>query len=167
MPQTPNPPVINFIGMINSKMEGTRIIPLEGQIPLPIEAGGAETEHTFKGKGFLLGEGLIQTFTSKSVFHRGESAFPSLSNPFANVGFYESQNNGLLIRINDGERITWTGHGMGVHFDPLPRSKHRAMRFYRTASDKLKKFNGLIAIVEIAIDENGYAEENHWQVMPS
>ncbi|MDD1741748.1 MAG: hypothetical protein LUQ47_00285 [Methanotrichaceae archaeon] len=147
------------IGTIEADLIGTRILPLEGQTPLPIEVGGVEIEHTFRGVGKIQGIGLAETFTSKSIFSPGYWAvFELIGQPLPSElsGFYESQSNGIWIVTdvtNNSERITWTGHGIGLPYSPAS-SKHLGVVFCRTSSAKTslaKQFNGLIAVVETYI----------------
>jgi hypothetical protein len=148
------------IGTIEADLIGTRILPLEGQTPLPIEVGGVEIEHTFRGTGTILGIGLAETFTSKSMFNPGNWAkFELIGQTLPNLpilgGFYESQSNGIWIVTdvtkNNSERITWTGHGIGLPYSPAS-SKHLGVVFFKTTSTNLApQFNGLIAVVETYI----------------
>lgn len=145
------------IGTIEADLIGTRILPLEGHTPLPIEVGGVGIEHTFRGGGKILGIGLAETFTSKSIFSPGYWAVFELMGqtyPPELSGFYESQSNGIWIVTdvtNNSERITWTGHGIGLPHSPAS-SKHLGAVFFRTTSANLaRQFNGLMAVVETYI----------------
>jgi len=151
-------PQLTKIGQISSTLIGTRILPLEGKIPLPIEAGGVEIEHTFRGEGTILKINMSETFTSKSIFYRGACAAPPIVPPalLQISGFYESQSNGIMLRKDDGDRVTWTGHAIGFPSSYM-NSNHEGMVFFKTSSDVLaSQFNGLAAIVETSIywDEN-------------
>jgi hypothetical protein len=155
--------VLNQIGQIDSKIFGTRILPIEGNEPLPIEAGGREIEHTFMGTGIILGVNLDQTFTSKSIYTGEDTRFSLNPNLFSN-GFYESQSNGLLIRPSDGARITWTGHAMGIE-TAHKNTEHFGVRFFRTSSNVLAKtFNGLVAVVSVSINSSGVMKEILWEL---
>jgi hypothetical protein len=155
--------LLNHIGQIDSKLFGTRILPIEGKEPLPIEVGGREIEHTFVGTGTILGVNLDQTFTSKSIYSGEESRFSFNPNLFSS-GFYESQSNGLLIRPSDGARITWTGHAMGMEI-AHKNTVHYGIRFFRTSLSSLAKtFNGLVAVVNVSIDSNGVMKEVLWEL---
>ncbi len=156
-------PNLTHIGDITSEMIGTRVIPFEGNNPL---TANTLFEHSFRGAGILLGEDFIQSFTGKSIFHEGDSALSNLQNPFSKNGFYETRNSGVLISVKSGDRVTWTGHGMGIQTNPLPGSEHTGVRFYKTESVNLIKFNGLIAVVELIIPPSGKGiKEHHWKVV--
>ncbi len=127
-----------YLGEIRGKVTGIRVLPLEGANPV--------IEYSFQGQGTLLGIELIQMSTSKSV---------------ASGGLYEAQGHGVIV-TNDGEIINWTGQGIGCPNSPRGAS-FRGARFYRTSSQKHARFNGLVAVFEVEVDNDGNALEKFWQ----
>jgi hypothetical protein len=79
----------------------------------------------------------------------------------ASVRLYEAQGQGVIV-TNDGEMVNWTGHGIGCT-NGLRGASFRGARFYRTGSQKLARFNGLVAVFEVEIDNDGNVLEKFWQ----
>lgn len=93
-----------------------------------------------------MGVELIQMTTSKSV---------------ASDGLYEAEGQGIIMTENKG-MITWTGHGIGRPVGPKGAS-FRGARFYKTDSEKLAQFKGLVTVFEVEIDNDGNVQEKFWQ----
>lgn len=127
-----------YLGEIRGKVTGVRVLPLEGSSPA--------IEYSIQGQGKLLGIDLIQMLTSKSV---------------ASGGLYEAQGQGVIV-TNEGEIVNWTGQGIGYPNGPRGAS-FRGARFYRTGSQKLSRFNGLVAVFEVEVDNDGNVLEKFWQ----
>jgi hypothetical protein len=127
-----------YLGELRGKIIGSRVLPLEGQNPV--------IEYSIQGQGTLLGEDMTQMSTTKSV---------------ASGGFYEAQGQGI-IATNDGEMITWIGHGTGQPMGARGAT-FRGARFYRTGSPKHVRFNGLVSVFEIELDSEGNVQEKFWQ----
>jgi hypothetical protein len=79
----------------------------------------------------------------------------------ASGGLYEAKGHGVIV-TNDGDMVNWTGHGIGCT-NGLRGASFRGARFYRTGSQKLARFNGLVAVFEVEIDNDGNVLEKFWQ----
>jgi len=127
-----------YLGEIRGKVTGVRVLPPVGDNPA--------IEYSIQGQGKLLGADLIQMTTSRSV---------------AVGGLYDAEGYGVIV-TNDGELINWKGSGIGVPKGPRGAS-FRGARIYRTGSQKLARFNGLVAVFEVEVDNDGNVEEKFWQ----
>lgn len=127
-----------YLGEIRGRVTGIRVLPPEGSDPA--------IEYSIQGQGKLLGVDLIQMATDRSV---------------ASAGLYEARGNGVIV-TDDGELIKWTGQGTGRPLGPRGAS-FRGARFYRTRSQKLARFDGLVAIFEVEVDNDGNVIEKFWQ----
>lgn len=127
-----------FLGELRGKIFGFRVLPLKDQNPV--------IEYSIQGQGTLMGVDLTQTSTSQSV---------------ASGAFFEAKGRGI-ITTNDGEMITWIGHGTGQPKGPRGVS-FRGARFYKTGSQKYPSFNGLVSVFEIELDDAGNVYEKQWQ----
>lgn len=127
-----------YLGEIKGKVTGIRVLPLEDRNPA--------IEYSIQGQGTLKGVDLIQMTTSKSV---------------ASGGLYEAEGQGIIMAV-DGGTITWTGQGIGRPVGPKGAS-FRGARFYKTNTEKLAGFNGLVAAFEVEVDSDGNVLEKFWQ----
>ncbi len=103
-------------------------------------------EYSIQGQGKLSGVELIQMTTNRSA---------------ASAGLYEARGNGIIV-TNDGELIRWTGQGTGRPIGPGGAS-FRGARFYRTGSRELARFDGLVAVFEVEVDNDGSVTEKFWR----
>lgn len=127
-----------YLGEIRGKVTGIRVLPPEGSDPA--------IEYSIQGQGRLMGVDLIQMTTNRSV---------------ASAGLYEARGNGVIV-TDDGELIRWTGQGTGRPIGPRGAS-FRGARFYRTESQKLARFDGLVSVFEVDVDNDGNMIEKFWQ----
>lgn len=127
-----------YLGEIRGKVTGIRVLPPEGSDPA--------IEYSIQGQGRLMGVDLIQMTTNRSV---------------ASAGLYEARGNGVIV-TDDGELIRWTGQGTGRPIGPRGAS-FRGARFYRTESQKLARFDGLVSVFEVDVDNDGNVIEKFWQ----
>ncbi len=127
-----------YLGEIRGKVTGIRVLPPEGSSPV--------IEYTVQAQGKLMGMDLIQTATTRSV---------------ASGGLYEAHGKGILIS-KDGEMINWRGRGIGKPVGPRGAS-FRGARFFRTVSQKLASFDGLVVVFEVEVDNDGNVIEKFWQ----
>ena len=67
-----------------------------------------------------------------------------------------------MITTVDGERVTWTGTGLG-HFGPGGSVSYRGMLFFRTTSKKLARLNNCCGAFEYEVDAKGGTVSKMWE----
>jgi hypothetical protein len=67
-----------------------------------------------------------------------------------------------LSMTDDGEGLTWTGHGLGK-FGPGGSVSYRGMLFMQTASQKLAALNNTCAAFEYEVDASGQTISKLWE----
>ncbi len=127
------------IGDERGKVLGYRVLPSEGQ--------GPRMEVSFQASGRLLGVDTTDTGTYWSVLRAGGSLYG------------EGQG---IIMTKDGETASWVGQGRGK-VQGGGRVSWRGSIYYETTSQKLARLNGMAAIFEYEVDENGNTNAKIWE----
>ena len=63
----------------------------------------------------------------------------------------------------DGERVTWTGQGVGSFTGRGSAVSWRGSLYYQTSSQKLARLNSVAAVFEYEVDENGNSSSKVWE----
>jgi hypothetical protein len=67
-----------------------------------------------------------------------------------------------VLTTKEGEMITWTGSGLGK-FNERGGVSFRGILYYRTASKKLARLNGIAGVFEHDVDEQGNTQSKAWE----
>jgi hypothetical protein len=104
-------------------------------------------EVSFEDSGQMLG-----------VATTGMGTYTSIVSP---DGTIHGEGQGMSMTV-DGEAITWTGNGVGK-FGPGGSVSYRGMLFFRTASQKLARLNGVCGAFEYEVDASGSTTSKVWE----
>ena len=122
------------------QITGMRVLPAEAQTPT--------VEVSFQASGKLLGSDSTDLGTYLSVVRADRTLFG------------EGQG---LIMTTDGDAVTWRGQGVGRFTGRGSAVSWRGAIYYQTASEKLARLNGVAAVFEFEVDENGKAQTKTWE----
>lgn len=123
------------------KVTGTRVIP-------GIDGGPPQVETSFHTQGKLYGVDVTDIGTYTSRMQPGGSL----------VG--EGQG---VAMTSDGDAIVWKGFGVGKPTGRGMAAQYRYSITFQTTSQKLSKLNGLLAVGEWEVDENGNCKGQGWE----
>lgn len=127
-----------MIGETQGKIIVNRVLPSEGNSP--------KVESSFQESGTILGVDVTDIGSYWSVVRADGTLYG------------EGQG---VIMTDDGEMAAWTGQGIG-RFSGRATS-WRGSLFYQTQSKKLARVNGMVAVFEYEIDENGNTHARLWE----
>ncbi len=120
---------------------------ITGQKVLPSDGGSPKVETSFQANEKVLGVEATTLATYLAV------ARPD--------GTLHGQGQGVVM-TKDGEVATWTGQGIGK-FTGGGGVSWRGAIFYQTASKKLARLNGMVAVFEYEVDGNGNTRGSAWE----
>ncbi len=120
------------LGDETGQITGVRVLPHEG--------AGPKIEVSYQVSGTLIGFHVTDIGTTVSVA-RPDGTF-----------FGESQ---AVVTTDDGEIETARGQGVGRSTGPGMAMSWRGAIFPQTTSKKLARLDGIVAVYEFDIDENG------------
>lgn len=115
---------------------------------LPSEAGDPKVEVSFQASGKVLG-----------VEHTTMGTYWSAVRPDGSL-FGEGQG---LVTTQDGDRATWKGNGVGRFTGRGSAVSWRGAIYYQTSSQRLQRLNGVAAVFEYDVDENGNTTGKVWE----
>jgi len=122
------------------KTTGLRVLPSEGTNP--------KVEVSFQGSGKILG-----------IEHTDMGTYHSVTRPDGSL-FGEGQG---VVMIKDGGMATWKGHGIGRFTGRGSAVNWRGAIYYQTSSQKLGRLNGVAAMFEFDVDEDGNCTSKIWE----
>jgi hypothetical protein len=64
---------------------------------------------------------------------------------------------------SDGGMASWTGQGIGRFTGKGTAVSYRGAIYYQTASPSLARLNGIAAVFEYEVDENGATSSKLWE----
>jgi hypothetical protein len=123
------------------KITGQRILPSDGPYP--------KVETTFEVSGPILGMESTMMGTYWSTVRPDGT-------------LYGDCPAGVLM-TRDGEMATWIGTGAGRFTGQGSAVSFRGSVYYHTASQKLARLNGIAAVYEWDVDQNGDAHGTLWE----
>ena len=124
------------------KLTGTRVLPHDGP--------GPKVEVSFQAGGKMLGVDETDMGTYWSIVRQhGDGAM------------YGS-GDGVLMTTT-GEMVTWKGSGVGRFTGRGSGVTFRGVVYYQTASERLRRLNGLAGVYEYETDENGNVALKVWE----
>ena len=129
-----------LLGESSGKLLGMRVLPTEGQL--------VKVEVSFQGTGKFLGEEMTDMGTYWSVAQPDGSLF--------------GDGQGVLMTA-DGGMATWRGQGVGRLTGRGSAVNYRGAVYYQTASKQLARLNGVAAVYEFNVDENGNIQAQLWE----
>ena len=115
---------------------------------LPSDGGGPAVEVSFEAKGRLLN--LDSTDMGSYVSHVRPD------------GTIYGEGQGVLI-TSDGGMATWKGQGVGRFTGKGTAVSYRGALYYQSASPSLARLNGVAAVYEYEVDENGKTSAKLWE----
>jgi hypothetical protein len=121
---------------LTCKITGRRVLPGTGP-------GDIKVEVSFQGTGRILGIDTVETGTYEATMKA--------------PGVLFGQGQGLSM-TKDGEPVTWHGSGIGKPTGKGTAVNWRGAIFYSTQSQKLARLNGVAAVFEWDVDEQGNAK---------
>jgi hypothetical protein len=124
---------------ITAKITGTRVLP--GEL-------GPKLEVSFQGTGNIYGADTTEMGTYTSVMQPSGALFG------------EGQG---IATTNEGESLSWKGFGMGKPTGKGLGASYRYAITFQTTSTKLARVNGLVAVGEWEVDENGNCKGTAWE----
>jgi hypothetical protein len=119
------------IGDSIGEMTGLRVLP-------PVE-GQPRVEASFRQSGTIFGVHIDDMGTYESVLRPD--------------GTFTGHGRGVSM-TEDGETLTWTGDGIGTSAGRPGAVAWRGAIYYRTASKKLARLNGVAVLYEFDTDES-------------
>jgi hypothetical protein len=122
-----------------AKISGTRVLP--GEL-------GPKVEVSYQGTGTIYGTETTELGTYTSVMQ------PS--------GTLLGEGQGVAM-TKDGESVAWRGFGVGRPTGKGLGASYRYALSFQTTSSKLARLNGLFAVGEWEVDENGNAKGSAWE----
>jgi hypothetical protein len=122
------------------KTTGLRVLPSEGT--------SAKVEVSFQGSGKVLG-----------IEHTDMGTYHSVARSDGSL-FGEGQG---VVMTKDGGMATWKGHGIGRFAGRGSAVNWRGAIYYQTSSQKLARLNGVAAIFEFDVDEDGNCTSKIWE----
>ena len=123
------------------KVTGYRVLPSE-------EGQGPKVEVSFQSAGKILGIEETDMGTYWSVLRA------------SGVLFGEGQG---VVMTKDGETASWTGQGIGRFTGRGSAVSWRGAIFFQSTSQKLARLNGVAAVFEYDVDQNGNTSSNIWE----
>ncbi len=129
----------DVLGEERGKVTGMRVLPSDG---------APRVEVTFQATGKILGLDTTDMGTYTSVGRAGGTMYG------------EGQG---VIMSKDGDVVTWTGNGVGRSPGKATPAPWRGAVYSQTASAKLARLNGLCAVFEHNVDENGNAHNKIYE----
>ncbi len=125
----------------SGKITGTRILEFKvGEAP--------KFEMSFQGQGKILGVGMTNVGTFWAVGRAGGTLY--------------AEGRGVAM-TKEGDSIVWTANGVGKPLGPTAGSWRYSISF-QTTSQKLARLNGIFAVGEFEVDENGNLTDKVWEV---
>ncbi len=121
---------------------------ITGQRVLPSEGGTPKIETSFQANERLLGVEATTLGTYQAVARPG--------------GILFGQGEGVIM-TKEGDMATWTGQGIGRPKGRGMAASWRGCIYYQTASQKLARLNGIAAVFEYEVDENGNTQGSGWE----
>lgn len=121
---------------------------ITGRRVLPSGAHGPEVEVSFESSGTILGVGVNNLATYKSVVRPNGTLYG------------EGQG---IVMTEDGEAASWTGQGVGRFTGQGDAASWRGALYYQTASQKLASLNNVAVVYEYEIDEDGNTQGTFWE----
>ena len=122
-------------------------------------------------KGKVIVRRVLPTSGSPRVEVSFESAGSLVGVKIKNMGTYYSdvrpdgtlygEGQGLA-RGENGEMITWKGHGVG-EFTPAGGVAYRGSLYYTTEADNLLGLNKLVGVFEYEVDGDGNTSSEVWE----
>lgn len=122
------------------KITAIRVLPCAGQNP--------QFEVSFQAAGRIFGVEYTELCTYQSELTA--------------AGVMRGQGQGVLT-TKDGELITWTGEGIGKPKGKGSAASWRGSMFYQTSCQRLANLNGLCAVFEHEVDEDGNAKSRVYE----
>ena len=104
-------------------------------------------EVTFEDSGKMLGTAV--------------NGFGTYTSTVGADGTIHGEGQGAMITA-DGEMISWKGSGVG-HFGTGGAVSYRGILYYRTASQKLARLNGVGGVFEYDVDAEGKTLSKVWE----
>jgi len=114
---------------------------------LASEGSGHKVEVSFEMDGKILGIDYHELGTYESVIRPGGHLF--------------GQGQGIIM-TKDGDNVSWVGHGVG-RFKPEGGVRFRGAVYHETASQKLSRLNGIVAVFEYEEDASGNTMSKFWE----
>jgi hypothetical protein len=134
-------------------MLGEKVLDIQGKVTGQRAVQGAghgevNMEVSFQGMGHVLGvEGMdMGTYVAR----------------MRQPGVLYGSGHGITM-TKDGESITWHGEGIGRPTGKGMEAKWRGAIFMQTQSSKLARLNGMMAVFEWDVDEQGGAKGVAWE----
>ncbi|MBA9008035.1 hypothetical protein [Thermomonospora cellulosilytica] len=128
------------IGQETGQITGTRV--------LPAEDGRMRVEVTFESRGRLLDQDVTEVGT-----------YVAGSGP---DGVLRGEGHGVVTTA-EGEYATWKGDGVGRLTGQGSATSFRGAIYYRTASQRLARLNGVAAVYEYDTDDSGKTEARTYE----
>jgi hypothetical protein len=127
------------IGTEQGKVTGYRILPSDA---------GPKVEVSFQAAGTILrvGHSTLGTYTSKmrpdgTVFGEGQG----------------------IVRGATGQMASWVGQGVGKLGPRGQAISYRGSIYYQSASPEWSRLNGVAAVFEYEVDEDGNTDSKIWE----
>lgn len=121
------------------QVTGTRVRPARNGMPV--------VEISFQSSGEMYGMHVTDMGTYEAVTHPD--------------GRMTGRGHGVTM-TPDGDTATWEGHGIG-RITNGGRTSWRGSLFYHTTSERLARLNGIVAMFEFEVDENGKSSASLWE----
>jgi len=121
------------IGEETGQITGTRVLPDQG--------AGPTVEVSWQTSGTLLAARIVSALNTVVSLIRPDGTL-----------FGEGQG---LSMTDQGEVVTWRGQGVGQFTGQGAAQSWRGAIYYQTTSERLALLNGIAAVYEFEIDENG------------
>ena len=132
-------------------MQGDKIGESRGKVMarrvLPNPGGGAKMETSFEAQGTLLNVDESETGTYSSVVRPDGTLF--------------GEGQGIVMG-KGGELATWVGQGVGT-IKKDGGVSYRGAIYYQTSSPVWTRLNGVAAIFEFEVDQQGGSRSQLWE----
>jgi hypothetical protein len=129
-----------ILGQESGKLTGMRVLPSDGP--------GPKMESSFQANARIVGLDGTDTGTYWAVVQPDGSLF--------------GDGQGVLMTA-DGGMATWRGQGVGRLTGRGSAVNWRGAIYYQTASRQLARLNGVAAVYEFNVDENGNTQAQIWE----